>query len=390
MRKWHSHENFSWAFLLTRISFFFSWELKAHESLMRNALMRVFFLLFLMTVSCNFPHEILDENVVSEFFCTNNAQAPSLFSNVTSRRTKLMVWNGFWQQCPSSVNMDQQVRRIVRKFNLPVRVVCGQAPNLKQRLARSALLPSGCTIHDKFVEERRQSKRRPSRPREDCISCRAGLKETHCDRQCAVYSLTCTICSKECIGETQRPIRARVQEHFVDTRKRRKDTSWGEHAFSFHKDIACAKERTPIFTAHILAFEENVIRRKAREAIEIRDRWPEINRNGGWQLVQWKFFWSHACSQLTPFVSHMHTLHTVILTSTFTHFTHYHTLQLPRLVFSLHPDPKVVSYRLTEEGHCCQKPFHTINFVRLLVTLEKREGACALFVLYSRKFSSGI
>ena len=37
---------------------------------------------------------------------------------------------------------------------------------------------------------------RPSRPREDCISCRAGLKETHCDRKFAVYSLTCTICSK--------------------------------------------------------------------------------------------------------------------------------------------------------------------------------------------------
>ena len=40
-------------------------------------------------------------------------------------------------------------------------------------------------------------------------------------------------------------------------------------------------------------------------------------------------------------------------------------------------------YHLTEEGHCCSKLFqHTINFVRLLVsvTLEKREGTCALFV----------
>ena len=38
-------------------------------------------------------------------------------------------------------------------------------------------------------------------------------------------------------------------------------------------------------------------------------------------------------------------------------------------------------YHLTEEEHCCQKPFHhTINLVHLLVTLEKREGACALFV----------
>ena len=89
-----------------------------------------------------------------------------------------------------SNNLDKQVRRIVRMSNLLVRLVYGQAPNLKQRLVRSALLPSGCTIHDKFVEEQQQSKRRPGRPREDCISCRAGLKEAHCDWQFAVYSLT--------------------------------------------------------------------------------------------------------------------------------------------------------------------------------------------------------
>ena len=88
-----------------------------------------------------------------------------------------------------SNNLDNQVRRIVRKSNLPVRVVYGQAPNLKQRLARSTLLRSGCTIHDKFVEEQWQSKRRPGRPRGDCISCRAGLKETHCDRQ---FAAVCT------------------------------------------------------------------------------------------------------------------------------------------------------------------------------------------------------
>ena len=44
---------------------------------------------------------------------------------------------------------------------------------------------------------------------------------------------------------------------------------------------------------------------------------------------------------------------------------------------------KEINGENTEEGHCCPKLFqHTINFVRLLVsvTLEKREGACALFV----------
>ena len=86
------------------------------------------------------------------------------------------------------------------------------------------------------------------------------------------------------------------------------------------------------------------------------------------------------------FVSHMHTLHTVILTSTFTHFTHYHTSQLPRLVFLV----SVWIPRLSQMSFDWRRALlpetvsHTINFVRLLVALEKREGACALLPLGRR------
>ena len=52
----------------------------------------------------------------------------------------------------------------------------------------------------------------------------------------------------------------------------------------YHGDMDLTKGKTPIFTARVLAFEENTIQRKAREAVEIRDRKPGINRNGGWQL----------------------------------------------------------------------------------------------------------
>ena len=174
-----------------------------------------------------FPRERANQQPASS---TNEA-------NNSSESVKLYL-----QFC--SNNLDKQVRRIIRKSNLPVREVYGQAPNLKQRLVRSALPPSGCTIHDKFVEEQQQSKRRPGRPREDCISCRAGLKETNCDRQFAVYSLTCTICSKEYIGETQRPIRARVQEHFADTRNRRKDSPWESTYFRFTRTLSPNDPRT--------------------------------------------------------------------------------------------------------------------------------------------------
>ena len=47
-----------------------------------------------------FAWRLFSVNSRIRFFCTNNAQAPSLFSNVTSRRTKLKVWNSFWQTLP--------------------------------------------------------------------------------------------------------------------------------------------------------------------------------------------------------------------------------------------------------------------------------------------------
>ena len=126
-----------------------------------------------------------------------------------------------------SDHLDKEVRRIVRKSNLPVRIVYKQAPNLKQRLVRSALQPTGCTVHDKFIEEKQRLKRRPGRPREDCISCRAGQNELHCDRKFAIYLLICTICSREYVGEKQRPVRARIQEHYADTKKQEKRYAMG-------------------------------------------------------------------------------------------------------------------------------------------------------------------
>ena len=84
-------------------------------------------------------------------------------------------------------------------------------------------------------------------------------------------------------------------------------------------------------------------------------------------------------------ITRMLTTHTFCVTHA--HITHSHShvySHLATTTFSiLSPSGSqgCLKYHLTEEGHCCLKLFqHTINFVRLLVTLEKREGACALFV----------
>ena len=64
--------------------------------------------------------------------------------------------------CDMCMSDTKSVRREPECNQKRVMVVHGQAPNLKQRLVSSSLLQSGCTIHDKFVEEQEQSRRRPN------------------------------------------------------------------------------------------------------------------------------------------------------------------------------------------------------------------------------------
>ena len=78
----------------------------------------------------------------------------------------------------------------------------------------------------------------------------------------------------------------------------------------------------------------------------------------------------------------MHTLHTVILTSTFTHFTHYHTSQLPRLVFSLRLDPKVVSYTIWLKGTVARNCF--IPSISCICLLRWKRGRGLVHCLYKK------
>ena len=95
---WDFHEKmtFSWAFSLVRISFFLtsvesSWEL--HEILMRFSwenLTKTLFLLFLMNVSCNsLDQEILIENVVSWVFSISRESKFSMHARCVCERKPL-------------------------------------------------------------------------------------------------------------------------------------------------------------------------------------------------------------------------------------------------------------------------------------------------------------
>ena len=86
---------------------------------------------------------------------------------------------------------------------------------------------------------------------------------------------------EEYVGGTQRNIRTTLQEHHFDARNRRKETPWGEHMMQHPEEHV---SKTPVFTVRILASASDAIERKAREAIEIRDRSPSINRTRGWKF----------------------------------------------------------------------------------------------------------
>ena len=92
MRKWHSHEKFSWALIFHWWeSHFFSRVSKAHESLMRfsweNFLTKTLFLLFFMNVSCNsLDQEILIENVVSWVFSISRWSKYSMHARCVCER----------------------------------------------------------------------------------------------------------------------------------------------------------------------------------------------------------------------------------------------------------------------------------------------------------------
>ena len=92
-----------------------------------------------------------------------------------------------------------------------------QGASLKNHLVRSAFVPSECKVHEKFKEQQ-AVKRSLGKPRDNCISCQAGLDPALCDSQGAVYSIRCKFCDEEHIGETKRTVRAIIGEHHAQAR----------------------------------------------------------------------------------------------------------------------------------------------------------------------------
>ena len=185
-----------------------------------------------------------------------------------------------------SDQLHRTVSKTVGKLGLPisVKLVYSQGTTLKKHFVRSAFSPHSCTVHKKFERQQQEQHRSRGKPRDDCISCQSGLQPTTCDAQGIVYSLKCQLCGAEYIGETKRTARSRIREHHAQARNNTPNTPWGDHMRLNHAEVEIAK--APVFcNATILATTNREVTRKVREAIEIRDRRPSVNKCKGWHLT---------------------------------------------------------------------------------------------------------
>jgi len=138
-----------------------------------------------------------------------------------------------------SETIHRKIKTLVRTSGLNINLVLEHTPTLKDVLVRSALAPPGCSV-------------------------------TKAVAQAAIHS--------------------RFHEHHLEAKAKRIDKQWGQHMARYHASYNMQKPTAGqppyIFkNAMILAVEKKESRRKLREAIEIRERKPEINMNSGWGIA---------------------------------------------------------------------------------------------------------
>jgi len=172
--------------------------------------------------------------------------------------------------------LHRAVTKIIQQEKLPITVVYEHSRNLADKLTRSALSPTECTVTAKKQQEN-QGRRRRGRPRSDCITCKSGLNPTDCDKTNAIYTMKCKLCKDDYIGESKR----RVDQ----ARNKVANKPWGQHVLLKHPTLKLQCGETLFEDIRVIAVEPRHSRRRLREAVEIRHRKPAINLNAGWQLM---------------------------------------------------------------------------------------------------------
>ena len=97
---------------------------------------------------------------------------------------------------------------------------------------------------------------------------------------------SCEDCRKRYVGETDRPMRVRVSEHYQQAKDRCRETPWGEYYLLEHPDVNTqTPDFLPFTDAEILSRHSDTVNRKIAESLHIRKFKPQVNRDRGWRLI---------------------------------------------------------------------------------------------------------
>ena len=75
-----------------------------------------------------------------------------------------------------------------------------------------------------------------------------------------------------------------MAEHNADARKQSL-TPWGQHFRTVHPTLRVSQNETVFESVSVIARVNDQASRRLREAVEIRNKKPEINLNAGWKLI---------------------------------------------------------------------------------------------------------
>eukprot|EP00117_Sycon_ciliatum_P000499 scpid104699/ scgid6535/ len=118
-----------------------------------------------------------------------------------------------------------------------------------------------------------------------CRACDTGMSDRECVAKHVVYSMMCTLCQELYVGETERPVRERFQEHYREARTMVEKAPWGNHYKTHHRESHTSSSQfQPFHQAKILGREPSLPSRKYLEATEIRNRRPKVSSDKDWRL----------------------------------------------------------------------------------------------------------
>ncbi|EYC22109.1 hypothetical protein Y032_0018g3719 [Ancylostoma ceylanicum] len=122
-----------------------------------------------------------------------------------------------------------------------------------------------------------------------CVVCPEG-RAGDCMISGVIYMICCKSCGEEYVGETARPLCARIKEHLDGKEKSRLTTPLGTHRKVQHDGANFE------VTVKILAREPQTAARKTLEALFIHAKGPKMNRKGECLSITGNFHHIWDCS----------------------------------------------------------------------------------------------